>query len=226
MVAMWVARVRVLTSIAGWLNVASVPQQTDYVFVLNGNPNVRPFIAASLVNTGFASKVLLVPMKGPPRHKSKVPASSHEVARRVLIHQGVDSDKIQFINGQCTSTFDEAELLLKHMTQLGDDTATISIVTSDFHTRRTRWTYRQVFGGQIDRLHFVAAPTDGFDQTNWWRVEDGWVTYGTEFLKFGFYALRYGNRLWIGGVGLLALAAVVFLHRRRQQSAKVEPAHD
>lgn len=226
MVGIWVAHQRVLAAAAGWLNVATAPQQTDYIFVLNGDPNVRPFIAASLVNAGFASKVLLVPMKGPPRHKSKVPASSDTVARKVLIHQGVDSDMIQFIDGQCTSTFDEAELLLKHMTQLGDDTATISIVTSDFHTRRTRWIYRQLFGDQSDRLHFVAAPTDGFDQSNWWRVEDGWVTYVTEFLKFGFYLFRYGNRLWIGGIGLLALATIIFLLYRRQPSAKVEPAHD
>ncbi len=227
---LWATHRQLLESAASWLNVATFPQRTDYVFVLNGDSNVRPFIAAALVKAGLASQVLLVPMKEPHQSESStadvnaVPAS-HELARRVLIHQGVAAERIRIIAGKCTNTFDEAQSLFNHLNNASDQTATVSIVTSDFHTRRTRWTYQQVFGDRADRLSFVAAPTEGFDQTNWWRVEDGFMVYGTEFLKFGFYTFRYGNGWWVcGGTMAFAVTAVVFRRLWRQHSDRLEPA--
>lgn len=217
-VTLGLAHQSLLRSAASWLNVATAPQHSDYVFVLNGDANVRPFIGAALIKAGLASEALIVPTKElPPSDQQDSPTRisppSHELSRLVMIHQGVAADKIRILDGQCTSTFDEVELMFQYLNKLSDDSATVSVVTSNFHTRRTRWTCSRVFGEQMNRLRFVAAPTEGFDETNWWRVEDGFMTYGTEFLKFGFYAFRYGKGLWVCGAAI-ALVSIAILSRR------------
>ena len=37
---------------ASWLDVGQQPRQADYVMVLNGGENTRPFAAAALVGAG------------------------------------------------------------------------------------------------------------------------------------------------------------------------------
>ena len=212
-VAAWICRQPLLTTLARWLDVGTAPQPTDYVYVLNGDLNVRPFIGAALVNAGYSDSVLLVPMKQPPKRASDPTPPAHEIARQVMVKRGVEPKSIEVIDGLVASTFDEAESLRKYLETSGKHSATVSIVASNFHTRRTRWVFRQLFGPRSENLRFVAAPTDGYDATNWWRVEDGFMIYGTEFLKFGFYVFRYGHGLLISGCAILLAVATAMVVR-------------
>jgi len=49
---------------------------------------------------------------------------------------------------------------------------TVAIVTTTVHTRRARAIFRRVLGDEV-RLRFVGAPTEGYDDSNWWRHEGG-----------------------------------------------------
>jgi uncharacterized SAM-binding protein YcdF (DUF218 family) len=66
----------------------------------------------------------------------------------------------------------------------------VAVVTTGYHTRRARRTFRQVLGADAARVRFVAAPTDGFDETNWWRSEQGVRCYLTEYVKLGLHLLK------------------------------------
>ena len=44
-------------------------------------------------------------------------------------------------------------------------------------------------GERAAQVSFVAAPSDGFSQSNWWRSGDGLQLYVDEFLKLTFYWL-------------------------------------
>ena len=71
---------------------------------------------------------------------------------------------------------------------------------------------------KVDRLQFIGAPMDEFAAEDWWQRRDGQVTYLSEWLKLGFYFLRYGSGLyWIGG--MILLLGVLLVWRRRMRRA-------
>lgn len=51
--ASW-ARGYLLPTLARWLDVGVAPQPADYLFVLPGGEDTRPFVAAALVKAGYA----------------------------------------------------------------------------------------------------------------------------------------------------------------------------
>jgi len=200
----------VLIAMARWLNVGRDPTATDYVMVLNGDPNARPFVAAAQIQAGLTSKALLAPMNSVSGNGNVHRPSSLELAEHILISKGIPRDHIIQLAGPCETTFDEAKSLSQFLHSLSDRRSTVSVVTSNFHTRRASWVFRQTLGSDADRVRFIAAPVDGFTETNWWQVEDGFVTYLTEYFKFLFYLFRYSKLPWIV-TGLTASTVVVLL---------------
>ena len=221
----WFARAPILSTAASWLDVGESPEPVDFVYVLNGDLNSRPFIGAALLKADYAPKALLVPMKEPPKRESDPTPPTHEIARQVMLHRGVAPGSIEIIDGLAASTFDEASSLKKYLRATDKETSTVAVVTSDFHTRRTRWIFRRVLGSQSDKLRFVSAPTDGFDASNWWRVEEGFMTYGSEFLKFGFYVFWYGDGFLVtGGMIFAVVMAIALIRAKKQQGRQVDVA--
>ena len=174
---------------------------TDYCLVLSGDYESRPFVAAALFRKGFIRRdIWLTRVAGdkPAPNGLDSPAA----ARRILTTLGIPDGRITALRGDCASTFDEAKSLQRMLATRPD--ATVAVVTSDYHTRRSRWVFRQVLGAAADRLEFVSVPTDYYNADDWWQVEEGFATYSKEFLKLPFYYIRYG---W--GLAWIALAAIV-----------------
>ena len=91
-------------------------------------------------------------------------------------------EAIEDLDGEVGSTRDEAKVLARFLVEHPD--SRIAVVTNDFHTRRVRMLFRRhVSPQQAARLHFVAAPTNGFGPDNWWKLNSGVNTYMTEFAK-------------------------------------------
>jgi uncharacterized SAM-binding protein YcdF (DUF218 family) len=106
----------------------------------------------------------------------------------VLLARGVSESAIIRLSGDVGSTSDEARLLANFLSAHPE--GTVTIVTTGMHTRRARWIFNRALGPQYSRIRFVGAPTDGFDETNWWRFERGWTDYATEYMKLATYRLR------------------------------------
>jgi uncharacterized SAM-binding protein YcdF (DUF218 family) len=189
-----------------WLDVGESPRINDYCLVLSGDFESRPFGAAALWRKGFIRQGVWLTHIESTERVSPTGLDSDVAARRILVTLGVPDERIAVLDGACVSTFDEAQSLARVLARHPE--ATVAVVTSDYHTRRSRWVFRHVLGGLADRLQFISVPTDYVNAENWWTVEDGFVSYSKELLKLPFYYIRYGwGGLWI----LLAVAAVAGL---------------
>jgi uncharacterized SAM-binding protein YcdF (DUF218 family) len=176
----------------GWagrsLDVGTEPQSVDYVMVLGGGSDTRPFVAAALYKAGLARQILVPRMKPHP-DRPQVGPPEEEMVRRVLRLRGVPAAAIVFLDDLVDSTHDEAAALRNFLADRPN--SSVAIVTSNYHTRRVRWLFQKVVGDRAARLDFVSAQTDRFGPHNWWQSESGFVAYMNEFAKIGYYRLRY-----------------------------------
>lgn len=202
-----------------WLDVGEAPRPTDDCLVLSGDYEQRPFGAAALYLRGYIrQKIWLTLVAAGPRDLREEPTIEAAV-RHLLVILGVPGDRVAVLDGQCASTFDEARALARALD--ANPTATVTIVTSNYHTRRSRWVFRHVLGDRADRLRFFSVPTDNFNANCWWRSGEGFSLYTNEYLKLAFYLVRYGSAgWWLGGL-LFAVAAVwTWRLRARRKRAK------
>jgi len=83
-----------------------------------------------------------------------------------LIERGVPKEKILRVPHDAENTREEAEVLAKVATE--KNWKRVIIVTSNYHTRRTRYIFRRVFPGKI--AVSVAGARDGdFDPEHWYE---------------------------------------------------------
>lgn len=185
---LYLGRSILLPPVAGFLDVSGPPPQVDYVMVLGGGSDSRPFVAAALVNTKRAAAVLVPTVAGPVETAEDLRVPDHEVIQSVLRARGVPAQAIVLLPEPCSSTADEARSLAAFLQSHPD--RTVAVVTHTFHTRRARAIFRKALPGQEQQLHFVAVPTDGFDETNWWQSEQGFQCYANEYSKLLLSWLR------------------------------------
>lgn len=209
---MFALRGWLLPAAAQWLNVAGEPVPTDYVLVLPGGVETRPFAAAALVKAGFARQVLVPKTEASPDQLDGIERPEHDVTRQVLELRGVLPSDIIVLNGGSSSTFSDAEALSRFLAKA--PARSVSVVTNHYHTRRARWVLSRVLGKRSSDLHFVAVPVDEFNESNWWQVRQGTSAYLGEYFKFTYYLLRYGRAGPIAFV-LILLALALCLARRR-----------
>ena len=100
-----------------------------------------------------------------------------------------DSISVLTFESGVTSTRDEAAATRQYVEE--HHIESIILVTSAFHTRRARWMFRKELRNSEVALQVVAAPHQGFDETNWWKTEDGLIAVNNEFIKLFYYIMRY-----------------------------------
>lgn len=207
------------------LDIGELPVKTDAVFVLFGNNDTRPYVAAALYNVGYADEILMA--HNDPLGATAQTRASHEIYRRVFLHRGVPERRIRTLGAQITNTMDESGVLRDYMVENPD--AIVTVVTSHYHTRRTRWSLRRHLGEDAERLRFVSAPEDDFSAADWWLYPKGFEMVGMEYIKILGYWVLYGRGLWWIGTGGLCLVLVawnVYRGRIRRTSSAVGNASD
>ncbi len=221
LVVVYLCRGWLLPGVARFLDVSEPPQAVDAVMVLGGGAETRPFVAAGLVRAGLARRALVPTVRLDPAHEDGLTPPENEVIRRVLRVRGVPDAAIVTLPGEVDSTRDEARALNRFLEAEPD--TTVAVVTNGFHTRRARMLFSHELGGRMDRVHFVAAPTDGFDADNWWRSEGGFTCYVTEYFKLVYYGLREDRAWQVTMLGLIAVPAALLLVRRLRRRPVAPP---
>jgi uncharacterized SAM-binding protein YcdF (DUF218 family) len=170
-------RTVLLTAAGSWLDVGEpLHEPVDSVYVLGGDADTRPFAAAAMIRSGWARQVLIVPTAPEPG------ALSHqELLRDILLRRGVAAEAVVELPGQVASTRDEARALRQFLEWHPDHS--VAVLTSDYHTRRTRAVFTAQLADFAARVHFVSAPTERFHATDWWHYEQGWKMYTGEYIK-------------------------------------------
>ncbi len=187
--ALWLGRAPLLTAMGRYLDVSAPPTAADFVMVLGGDHNYRPAVAAALYKAGLAHKVLVPAVHRGVDVIENLSPPEEEVIRGVLTACGVPERDIIILDSDVDSTENEATALARFL----DDHpgASVTIVTTDYHTRRARWIFERRCGGRAPTLHFVSAPAQlGFSASDWWRSENGFTTYLNEYAKLAVYWVR------------------------------------
>ena len=206
--------VPILKSIGNFLDVSENIQETTYVFPLAGGVNTRPFIAAEIYNQKLADRVLLSQVSADYDTSRTQGPTNFDLFSVVLIYQGVPQADIQALEGDVFSTFDEAKALKRLMEK--ETSATVSVVTTHYHTRRARMALETILtSDQMERIHMVSAPSDHFTLDNWWQTESGFTSVCKEYLKTFFYYVRYRPFQTLLVLSVIAFLLILFLGRKK-----------
>ena len=106
----------------------------------------------------------------------------------------------------------------------------MAVVTSFYHTRRARMSFRAVYGARADDFLYISAPVTDLDPDHWWQSDSGTQIIATELVKVGLYWVSYGPGLyWLGAivVGLIGLwrwRRNVRKRRKREAQARADAA--
>lgn len=183
---------QILVGIASYLVVNDALDPADLIFLLNGDPNTRPFHAFDLYRHGWAPRILIARAEDSPLVKLGLFPNATDLNTAVLRKLGLpDSQLIECRTPTgVASTYDEAVVLREYIRQ--KNVHKVIVVTSSLHTRRASWVLRKALRGQPVTLLFSPAHDAKYDETNWWRIEDGWIGVQNEYSKLIFYLIRYG----------------------------------
>ncbi len=104
-----------------------------------------------------------------------------EFAGKALSDMGVAPERVFEYRHDAYSTIEEAKGLIRQFRALGLDT--VLVVTSNYHTRRTRFVFERLAGGDpVVLVH--AAPYPLFEPEVWWSSRESRKTWLIEWLKF------------------------------------------
>jgi len=207
---------RWLPSLARFLDVGTTPCKADYVMVMGGGVENRPFTAAALFKKGWCKRILISEIQPSPGNENLLPPE-HELTTAVLRALGVPSDRIVILGGNHAATFHEIDSLGQLLRR--EPHARVVIVTDAVHTRRTRWSVRRILGEEAARVSFVSAPSDGYDADTWWQSGEGFFMVTSEYLKLLFYSFRYGWGIPLTAAGGILVIAAIAWRRFRQMAA-------
>ena len=160
------------------------------IVALGGDPPFREMEAAKLYRAGWATRVVVV--RGARREESKTlqdmgieVGETWELSREVLIRQGVPASAILVPKDEAEGTLEELRAVYR---ALGSKDAPVILVTSKYHTRRTRLTWHHVTGGR-SRGIVRASSQNPFDPSHWWRERRFVLSVVREYLGLiNYYA--------------------------------------
>lgn len=167
------------------------PQRTDAMLVTASGLD-RIVEAAELYRQGIAPVILLTL---PPRDKAETFLLSRGIAvdlnevrrKRILEALGVPGDAIVFLPDLVDSTAAEGRAFAKWAD--GRPIRSLTIVTSPYHTGRTRLTFEHMLAGKPISLRLHAATLIPFEPDTWWQDRDRLRNGIIELQKLVYYRL-------------------------------------
>ena len=171
-------------------------EQSDAIFVLAGGTVDRWLEGVELYRERHAPLIVLSPGRLDPaeidlRAKGIRWPNGGELARAAMLQLGLSADVVQILPGNLDNTAQEAEALHQFVRQTG--WRRLIVVTSPYHTRRTRLAFRREFAGsQVDVLIRAARFAES-DPPRWWRHRADIRFVTSELPKVLLYGLGLGG---------------------------------
>ncbi len=175
----------------------SEPIKADAVVLLAGGEPGRAWGAADIYQQKLAPYVVLTrePIRSDMVELQKRGielSTGFDMNTRILRGLGVPQDAILRVEPFVRDTFDE----LTRVRELAQQKRwkSLIIVTSNYHTRRTRLVARYLLGSTID-FTVVGSRHGGLNRDAWWQRRDDVRTFVIEFEKLVAYTLYIWPRL-------------------------------
>lgn len=193
-VTLFLFREPILSEVGDFLVVSDSLETADVIVVLSGHEAGRCLKAAELFLQGWSPKVVIT--KGNYPHEIEQlrrygirQLESHEKCDAILKFLKIPKGAIEIIDGYNRSTADEAQKLRRYMRHQG--LRRLIVVTSNFHTRRSRLLFRRVLKGTGTTTVVPAVSDYQFDPEQWWTRRRDSKALLWEYQKLIFYTLRY-----------------------------------
>lgn len=189
--AAFLFRHQLMACAASWWVVSDPPVAAAAIVVLGGGPDSRPFAAAKLFKEGYAPKILLPKVKPSPTELLGLKRNDTDLAREVLLYEGVPASAIELIGTDVTSTFDETVAVLSWLKEHSTPAAALVLIpTETFFTRRTKWIFKKQLEGVAAPV-VIAIPAGTYTTEDWWKHEEGLIDFQNEVIKLIYYHLKY-----------------------------------
>ena len=171
-----------LNAVGRFLIVQDRLDRADVIIVLSGGRgDERVRQAADLYHQGYAPLVLL--SGGEEMAGISVP----EMLRRQALALGIPPEAL-LSEPDSTSTADQARFLRPLLEPRGVRRAII--VTSSYHSRRTRYLFRKGFQGSGIDLRVYPVQRDLFNPDGWWTREQDTESLVLEYIKLILAVIR------------------------------------
>ena len=172
----------ILTAAARFLIVSDDLEKADLIVVLSGGrSDERVRQAADLYHQGYARQVLL---SGGEQLQG---VAIYDLLRQQALAHGIPASALLYETAS-TSTFEQARYLRPILEQRQVSRAII--VTSSYHTRRTRYLFRKVFAGSPVEVLVYPVQQDYFNPVRWWTREWDTEEVVLEYIKLGLALVR------------------------------------
>ena len=182
---MFTGRESILSRIGDFLVVQDKLQPADVIHVIAG-PDKYTDYAVQLYWQGYGKKIFFTG-GWCQLHNAK----HGERGRERASANGVPPQAIAVDESPVTSTYSEVVKLKEFIDRSEMPVRSVAVVTDPYHSRRARWTYRQVLG---DKLALCVAPLP-FElsqyQRRWWTNQESRRMVKDEYLKILYYYARY-----------------------------------
>ncbi|MDZ4132548.1 MAG: YdcF family protein [Dethiobacteria bacterium] len=186
-----------ITPMMGYYLVVEDPlEEADLIVVLMGSVPARVLEAADIYGEGFARELVMVQSfveAADELSRRGVVIPGHaELTRDAAIQMGVPESRIKILPGGARSTKDEALVLREYLEQ-NSEIERVILVTSSFHSRRTKIIFERFCGGLAQDVQFMSRPSkyDSFQEQHWWFDRESAKMVMLEYLKLGhFYLLE------------------------------------
>lgn len=171
---------------ANWLVRNDAPVKVDVIVSLSGDPR-RPFAVADLFKAGYAGQVFITAEARGAAFEAldnigiAFPRMEN-VYREVLLKRGVPDSAIRLVGKNLLSTAAEAEAVKEAL----PPGATVLVVTSPYHTRRTGMIFSDALGAE--RVRVVASGNEPFPE-RWWTEQEAARNVLLESAKMIYYKL-------------------------------------
>jgi len=158
------------------------PARADAIVLLAGNHKERAPAAAMLYRDGYAPLVILTNDGVSSGWSTKYNRNLYQIewAEEELVALGVPREKILKLPFYGSSTLFDAVAVKRSLFRSG--MKTIILVTSDYHTQRSLWTFKHVLKQYGADIGIFPARSFGV----------GTRGLALEYGKFGYYLLRFG----------------------------------
>jgi uncharacterized SAM-binding protein YcdF (DUF218 family) len=184
------AHVPILRGVASFLIVEDSLRPAAAIVPLAGEIPFREMEAAKLYRAGWAPRIIIKPTA--PREEAKAfeemgiaVSEQWELRREVLLQQGVPAAAILIPKAGAEGTLEELQAAYR---ELGSKDSPVILVTSKYHTRRTRLTWQHVSAGRSPGI-VRSASRDPFDPKQWWRERRFVLSVVREYLGLiNYYA--------------------------------------
>ncbi|MEZ4799107.1 MAG: YdcF family protein [Flavobacteriales bacterium] len=107
-----------------------------------------------------------------------------ELTRHWMVNEGVPVDHIVALT-KSTSTREEASEVLVYCKE--HHFKHVTILSSDYHLRRVRWVFEDLFTENNIQTRYHGAKADGFEKDSWWKNESGMIITNNEYIKLLYY---------------------------------------